>query len=226
MILLIKFTSRQRPKIMLDTLKLYYDLASDKNKIKFLITLDSDDATCNTQEHIDAILNILKNVESRIVFGTSTCKIDAINRDLNEYKSEWDIVLNASDDQQPIVYGYDEIIRKFMPNDLDASLWFSDGSSQDSINTQEIVGRKYYQRFDYIYHPDFKSFFCDNLSTEIANILCKQIKSEICIIKHKHPHWYKDESVEFDELYQRNDKYWKEDQETYNRLKPIINTEN
>jgi hypothetical protein len=48
------------------------------------------------------------------VIGLSKSKIDAVNRDINEYKKHWDIVLLASDDMIPQIKGYDNIIRDNM----------------------------------------------------------------------------------------------------------------
>ena len=57
---------------------------------------------------LDSVLGqTYKNTE--IIFGNSKSKIDAVNRDLENYH-DWDIVLLASDDMIPQVKGYDRII--------------------------------------------------------------------------------------------------------------------
>lgn len=208
-VILMKVTSRERPRTLESTIKKYIELAADIDKMVWLFSCDRDDYyTIEMCRSFD-----LKN---KLICGDnlSSDKINAINRDVN-YIDKWDILLNISDDQIPIVKGYDEIIRKTMPNDLDASLWFSDGW-QPRINTQEIVGRKYYERFNYIYNPLYKSFFCDNESTEVAVKLGKSIKSNHCIIKHFHPGWDKSSHIKRDALYNKNDKYWKHDEDMFN----------
>lgn len=217
--LLMKVTSRERSAILLDTVKAYIDMAANTHDMVWLFSFDDDDKTLTIDFHnklIDMIQPMGRGVDSLAVTASSTGKVDAINRDVNNFKCDWDILLNISDDQRPIVKGYDDIIRRSMPDDLDASLWFPDG--QPRINTQEIQGRNYYNRFKYIYHPAFKSLFCDNLSTVVARYLGKLIKSNQQIIKHFHPAWGGNESFKRDALYDRNDKFWKEDEATYKRL--------
>jgi hypothetical protein len=125
------------------------ELANDKKNIYWLITLDKDDVTV-TPELIKEIQLLLNGYIYEIKLSFSKSKIDAINRDVNECSFNWDVLVNISDDQVPIRVGWDEIIRHYMPDNLDASLWFNDGN-QDRINTQEIIGKTYYKRFNYIY---------------------------------------------------------------------------
>jgi hypothetical protein len=180
----------------------------------WLISVDLDDTTVK----IPAIEEVLSNQRYDIAQGNSNSKIEAINRDVNYIGHSWDILLNISDDQEPITKGYDNIIRNLMPDNLDASLWLFDGRNR-SVNTQEIIGRKYYERFGYIYHPSYKSLYCDNESTEVAQILGKQIKSSKCIIRHIHPFFYR--NMKYDALYLKNDLYKQEDKANYLQRKAI-----
>lgn len=225
----MKVTSRERPQILLDTVKSYIDKASDTKNMVWLFSFDEDDKSYNNEGFSNSLQSIFPKdyQDALIIYGIGKNKIQAINMDINELNSgfftlkpngmPWDILLNISDDQRPIVQGYDDIIRKAMPDDLDASLWFFDG--QPRINTQEIIGRVYYERFGYVYHPDFKSLWCDNLSTDLAAYLGKQIKSKQQIVKHINPAWGGSESLKMDALYERNNTFWNEDEATYKRLK-------
>jgi hypothetical protein len=205
--ILMKVTSRERPASLLQCVNKYIELANNPNHMIWLFSLDKDDVLTTPIIH-----QLPKN--SIIVLGTSQNKIHAINRDIKEVDN-WDILLNISDDQLPIIKGYDDIIRDAMPHNLDASLWFSDGH-QPRINTQEIIGLNYYLRFGYIYNPHYKSFFCDNEATEVGLKLNKIKRSNQCIIKHFHPGWDKTQQFRQDNLYKKNDKYWDEDQLTFN----------
>ena len=73
-------------------------------------------------------------------------------------------------------------------SDTDGVLWFADGNRKD-LNTLSILGKKYYDRFGYIYNPEYKSTWCDNEFTDVANILKKQVFIDRVIIKHEHPDW-------------------------------------
>lgn len=218
-IILLKVTSRQRPEQLVNCIKSYLTLADQPAYLKWLFTFDVDDNSCNSLGFCDSIRSIIQG-DTTICFGHSNSKIHAINRDVESYtvQNEWHILLNVSDDQLAIQKSWDTIIRDSMPNDLDHSLWFHDGW-QNRINTQEIIGHNYYKRFNYIYKHDYKSFFCDNESTEVAAILGKQIKDSRCIIKHLHPAC--DKNVQTDELYLVQNKNWGHDQDLYNNRKRL-----
>jgi hypothetical protein len=48
------------------------------------------------------------------------------------------------------------------------------------------MGRKYYQRFGYIYNPIYKTLWCDKEFTDISVFLGRQIYSPQVIIEHRH----------------------------------------
>ena len=186
MFILVKFPSRGRPEKLLSTLKLYIEKADDISRMFFMITLDSDDPTA-THELVDRILVLGSNIQIR--FGFSGSKIAAINRDLQN-APHFDILLLASDDMIPVVQGYDNIVRDAMSKrypSTDGVLWFNDGFQGKALNTLCILGRKYFQRFGYIYHPGYKSLWCDNEFTEVASRLNRQTYISTVIIRHEHP---------------------------------------
>ena len=232
----MKVTSRERPKQLLKTVKSYIEMAANTTDMVWLFSFDSNDESyfnnvfildlerlLGLTEHTDVKVygytSVLNYSNCAIVFGTSSGKINAINRDIKYYGCSWDILLNISDDQRPIIKGYDNIIRNAMPDHLDASLWFTDG--QPRVNTNEILGFNCYKRFNYIYHPDYVSLFCDNEATEVAKILGKQIKSNTQIVRHLHPAWCKVDGFSRDALYDRNDKFWKQDEATFHARRKI-----
>jgi hypothetical protein len=184
--LLIKFPTRGRPEKFFEVLDMYYSFLSDIDKTIFQITIDEDDTLMNNNNVIDKLKNY-KNLFYNI--GISKTKIHAVNRDI--IVGDWDILLLASDDMIPIKNGYDDIIRKYMIDkypDTDGVLWFNDGNRKD-LNTLSILGLKYYQRFNYIYNPDYKSLWADNEFMTVADILNKQTFYDEVIIHHQHPDW-------------------------------------
>jgi hypothetical protein len=206
--LLIKFPTRNRPKKFLDLLDLYYKNLNNIDLTEFCVSIDEDDLTMNNEE----VLSKLDEYENLSCFiGNSKSKIEAINADLDEMEN-WDIVLLASDDMIPQIKGYDDLIRENMETlypDTDGVLWFFDGNRRD-LNTLCILGKKYYDRFGYIYHPGYKSFYCDDEFTQVANKLKKQTFINQIIIKHEHPDipQFRDR---LDELYMKNGKYFPQD---------------
>ena len=206
----MKFTSRERYESLKKCVKSYYDMANNTADMLWIFTIDFDDETYNNEDFV-TFLDDLK-INYSIFIGSSKGKIDAINRDVKSVTENWDILLNISDDQLPIYKGYDDIIRETMPESLDFSLWFTD-KHQSLIITQEILGRKYYENQGYIYYPEYKSFFCDNESTIVAQKLNKLIKSDLCIIEHFHPAW--NSEIENDVLYQKNNIHWDYDKDLF-----------
>ena len=85
---------------------------------------------------------------------------------------------------------FDGIIRnKFNLNypDTDGNIYFNDGFVGDKISTMSIIGRKYYDKFNYIYHPSYYYLWCDNEYTEVAKKNQKIIYFYENIFIHNHP---------------------------------------
>ena len=206
--LLIKFPTRSRRVKFFEVLDLYYKNINNINLTEFCISIDEDDLSMNNEE----VLSILDGYENLSYFiGNSKSKIAACNSDVDEME-DWDIVMLASDDMIPKIKGFDDIIRENMEKyypDTDGVLWFFDGNRRD-LNTLCILGKKYYDRFGYIYHPGYKSFYCDDEFTKVANKLKKQTFIEQVIIKHEHPDIPEFRS-NFDQSYQTNSKYYQAD---------------
>lgn len=232
MILLIKYPTRSRPQKFLEVLNKMVQFSSHRDKIHYLISYDLDDHTM-TQE----IFNQAQAITPNILFvgGTSKSKVEAINRDMAEASKliEWDIVMVASDDMDCQVNGWDEIIRQEFKDvlkewmgeatppimyNLDKALWFFDGH-QHRICTLTIMGRARYERFGYLYHPSYISLWCDNEWTDVNMKLGMKHFPDIILFKHEHPAW--GGGVPTDELYRRNEAYFKTDQDNYERRKAI-----
>ena len=185
--ILVKFPTRGRRDLFFQTLDLYYSMALDKKNLFFLVSLDNDDPEMS---NADVNEKLLSYDNLKFFYGVSKSKIHAVNRDLDLFMDDFDIIILASDDMIPQILGYDEIIRnkmnEFYP-DLDGILFFNDGYRKDELNTLCILGREYYYRFGYIYYPGYVSLFADNEFMKVGYLLNKQIYIDECIIKHEHP---------------------------------------
>ena len=182
--LLIKFPTRGRPDKFFNVLDKYVSL-SRSGCVRFVVSCDLDDNTMNN----DVVREKLASYDNlEVHFGTSKTKIEAINADMRG--QDFDICLLASDDMIPEREGYDlEIIEKMKVNypDLDGVIWFSDGYQKSKLNTLIVLGKRYYDRFGYLYHPDYVSFYCDNEFMQVAFMLGKQTYVDDVIIRHEHP---------------------------------------
>ncbi len=223
--ILVKLPTRSRPEQCYETLKGWVKKQRGP-KVKYIVTYDTDDETM-TEEVIQR-LALLRNASPDNVIpmaGQSKSKIDACNRDIKkytEYFPEWDIIILVSDDMICQMDNWDNIVRqKFEEHfpDTDGCLWFHDGSKQKVISTLSVIGRKYYDRFGYIYNPEYKSFFCDNEYTEIAKRHKKIVFIDQVLANHEHPHWRGGHGD--DALYQANAKHWDHDKELYYRREAL-----
>lgn len=181
--ILYKYPTRQRPLKFLRCISSYYELMRGDN-YEFVVTIDDDDEIMHSPEIIS---HMSKMKKLTVKSGSSKSKIEAINADIPN--TDWDIVVLVSDDMFPEIEGFDNIIREDMQRlypDTDGVLWYFDGWRRD-LNTLCILGRKYYERFGYIYHPSYKSFWCDNEFMEVAKALGRQTFIDKIIIRHLHP---------------------------------------
>lgn len=192
--ILFKFASRSRINKFFSALDNIIENISDLDNFCILVSLDIDDITMNNPSSINKLVYYIQKYPEKIIvkFGNSKNKIDAINRDVNEIKQKYDfdILVNFSDDMQIIEKGFDEIIRnKFSVHyaDTDGNIYFNDGFVGDKISTMSIIGRKYYDKFNYIYHPSYHSLWCDNEYTEVAKKNQKIIYFDERIFNHNHP---------------------------------------
>ena len=214
--ILVKFPTRSRSAQFLKVLNLLNEKATDKENVFYLISVDSDDHTM--QDITTQIGDMIPFMNLALEYGQSNNKIHACNRDMEEAQ-DWDIVVLMSDDMIPQVEGWDDTIREAMTRyypDTDGCLWFNDGY-QDRICTMCIIGKKYYDRFNYIYHPDYHSLFCDNEFTEVAQGLDKMTYFTTVLFKHEH--FANNSMVTRDKLYDRNEALFNIDKQTYERRK-------
>jgi hypothetical protein len=158
-----------------------------------------------------------------IYYGNSTTKIEAVNADLESVPWEWDIVLLVSDDMVPQIKGYDDVLRNYMTAqhpDTDGILWVNDGTQGLNLNTITIMGKVMYKSFGYLYHPAYKSLFCDTEFTDLCrgSLASKTTYIPYMLIRHEHPGTGFPEKQ--DHLYLRNQTYWVADMNTYISRKP------
>jgi hypothetical protein len=218
--ILFKLPSRTRPNRVFEVLDATLNNIEDKENFCFLLSLDADDTKMN---NIDVKSRLDKYPNMNYVFGYSDSKIDAVNRDVKEFERDWDILVLLSDDMVPVYKGFDNVIREkydeFFP-DLDGVTWFNDGFQKSRINTLCILGKTYYNRFGYIYHPSYKSLYCDNEFTIVANKLGKQKYFDTVLIEHRH-FSIGNNRERYDQLYVRNDSLMKTDELNYYKRERI-----
>lgn len=217
--ILLKCPTRSRPTQFLSVLRKYVDLANRPDLLGVCVSCDADDASMSVADIQYSIKNITAPTAwSGIFYGQSKSKIEAVNADMQSVPWEWDIVIVVSDDMVPQIKGYDDVLRSHMMAqypDTDGILWLNDGTQENKLNTISVLGRARYNAFGYIYHPAYKSLFCDTEFTD----LCKGELASKCtyipyvLIRHEHPGTGFPERM--DALYARNQIHWVDDMHCY-----------
>ena len=188
--ILYKLATRSRPERFAETLDSIISNSSNANYL-VLVSIDEDDESM--QKYIDdkelglgyPHLNVV------VVNGTSKNKIDAINRDIEKVSEKWDIpwdiLVNISDDMLITSNQFDSVVRGAFAENTDAFLHLPDGFVNEILPTMSIMGVDYYNRFGYIYHPSYKSVYCDNEAMDVAKMLNKHIYIDLKLFTHNHP---------------------------------------
>lgn len=215
--LYVKMPTRSRPHKALPLLEKY--ILSAHEPYRLVACLQSDDPSMGTEEVGKELVRLWHLAKDRGIWFESfvhhgKTKIAAYNAEpeplsehdrslLREVYGEnelcpppaWDIQVATSDDMMPLVDGWDvkikEAMREHFP-DTDGVLHFDDGHRHRELMTLPIVGRKWYDTFGYIYHPEYESVYCDNEMQEVAKLLRKYAYIDECIIEHQHPLFMKE----------------------------------
>ena len=167
-----------------------------KGEFAILLSIDTDDESMKDFQY-DSEAVIIKR-------GLSKNKIDAINRDMDIIENEynWDILVNFSDDMEITSMEFSDVLRSVFDTNLDFFLHLPDGHQNDRIPTMSIMGKTYYKRFDFIYHPSYQSVWCDNEAMEVAKMLDKWIYLPQHLFTHNHPAHF---GIAFDEQYEKTE---------------------
>lgn len=205
--ILVNFASRSRPDKFFACLDNIREHFVEPYHVR--AKLDNDDP-CGKE----AYSRLSDYQEVSVAWDLSSSKIDAINRHLTE---DWGILLNHSDDMWFTVHGADRIIKDHMPEDLDCVLHFMDVNAPN-LMTYSIIGRNYYLRDGYVYHPDYISLWCDNEAMQVAKMRGKYKFIPEPIFEHRHPVWQK---APYDIQYQVQGGYYRRDEQTYLRRQSI-----
>jgi hypothetical protein len=201
-----KFASRSRPDKFFKTLDNI--IAKAKHDDYFIIgSFDIDDKTMHRSAILDLILKYDKLFPR---WGIPNGKINAINRDMPlapvSLDSSWDILIVPSDDVEFIYDGFDlQIISDMQAAfpDGDCCLHYHDGTKNGSrIITVPVMDRKFFNRFGYIYYPEYKTWYADDELTEVAKLLKRYAFCSSLLFKH---HYWRFEDTAPDELNIIND---------------------
>lgn len=210
--IIFKLSTRSRPEWARRTIDNIIGKVVDPN-YKILVTLDLDDEKMRgfNYEHEKVIL----------FWGHSKNKIHAFNRSISFVK-EWEILVAMSDDMVFYKHGFDNDIRNAFEGNYDQFIHYNDGFQGANCCTMSIIGRDYYERDGYVYHPDYVNLWSDVEATEVAKLRgkYKYMGDDNIIFKHHHPAWG---LAPHDEQYmkQNNSQTSERDRQVYLKRKEI-----
>ena len=204
--LLLKFPSRNRPQALRECLDSAIANLEGRGA-RFLVSLDEDDPQAA------AYRAILNSYAATVRWGRSRNKIHAVNRDIPD--DDWEVLAVISDDMRVVAPGFDRQIASDMRESFggtDGFLHYDDGFAGERLATIPVMGREYYERFGYVYHPDYRALWCDNEQMDAARLLQRYRYIPKVLIEHRHAG---NVGAALDGLYQANERFFEQDRETY-----------
>lgn len=166
--------SRNRPLQALITAKNW--MAKADNQLEYILSLDKDDKDLEAYRKAFHMMNI------NIVVSDNRSAVDAINKGAEISKGN--ILIIVSDDFD-CEKGWDTQIIKHTEGKTDWIAKTQDGI-QPWIITLPLMDRVYYNRFGYVYHPDYRHMFADTEMSCVADITGRKITLPI---KFTHNHY-------------------------------------
>ena len=184
-LLLVLPTTRRWPTAVARLMR-WHELASGRHAIEYQLTADETECA----EALAARDQLaVRGLHVRVELCPPRGKIHACNFGI-PISPAWDILLLVSDDFAPVIVGWDDCIAGAMAwhfPALDGVLHFHDGYiGAGRLITLPVIGVNHYRRFGYVYHPAYRSFFCDDEMTEIARRIHKYAWINLVLARHEH----------------------------------------
>lgn len=146
--------------------------AIDSRNIEVVVSVDEDDPELESYK---------KSYGRDLIVNKNRSAVDAINA--GAAYSRGDILMVVSDDTASFP-GWKTSLLFEVEGKTDWILKTQDGI-QPWIITMPIMDRVYYNRFGYIYHPDYLHMFCDTELSCVADITGRRLTSNL-MFPHKH----------------------------------------
>lgn len=195
--------SRNRPKEAFATACKWRDSADDE--FEYILSLDSDDNS--SQDYLKLFYKF--GPFAKGCHNKNRSAIAAIN---NAAKiATGDLLIVVSDDFDCLDH-WDTLLLKELEGKSHFIVKTQDGL-QKTLITLPIMDRAYYNRFGYIYHPDYLHMHCDEEMTIVGHMLGKVITLDL-LFPHNH---YTTGKMEMDAINVKNNSTWAHGQATLDR---------
>lgn len=182
--LLIVIPTSGHPTEFFATLDAYYKNLSKEVPYRFLVACDLNDASMNTQE-VKTRLGEYPHLT--VIYSKQLSKPDTYNNAVSKFSGQFDILLAANETLEPVEHGYDKKIVAAMNKnfaDYDGVINFH-AEPNLPINTTPVIGKAFYQRLGYVYHPDYQADYFDQELTQVSRILGKEADIQEGLLKSK-----------------------------------------
>lgn len=210
--------SRSRPEMAYKTARKWLLFAEKPDQIEYILSIDNDDQLSSNYNDLFLSKTQFKGT-GLMCMGNVTvmsCDNNSAIQAINNAASicTGDLIIVVSDDFDTCAI-WDTVLKDALKDKSDFLVKTDDGI-QPTLITLPIMDRKYYDRFGYVYHPDYLHMFCDQEMTAVGHMLGKVIELPI-LFKHNH---YMIGGMEKDAINVKNDATWNQGQRLFNhRLK-------
>ena len=198
--------SRSRANMAMQTAQKWLDNCKHREQVEYWFACDSDDPQ---QSEYFGFINAMG---LRANFAPNGSAINAINKVAP--LTIGNLLIVVSDDFD-CFYGWDDFLLNSLNGKQDYVVKTSDGYMTNNwLITLPIMDRAYYNRFGYIYFPDYKHLFCDTEMTCVGNMLGKVIDLQNPSAVFQHNHYTINRSSK-DAINEKNDATWNQGKELF-----------
>lgn len=172
---------------------------------ELIVSIDEDDPEYSNYMRLYSSLP-----NTTVIVNANRSAIDAVN---NAAKiAQGNIFIVVSDDSEPCG-NWAQRINEASTGRKDFVIRVNDGI-QKWIITLPIFDREYYNRFGYVYYPEYRHMFCDTEFTHIADLTNKIINRQDLHFPHNH---YSVRKSEKDHINEKCDNTWDQGKAVYLR---------
>lgn len=186
--------SRGRAKWAMETARKWHDLSKNPKEIEYRLAIDYSDPSGYLYDDIvqSDTLGLFGRV--KVVKSGSTSCVEAINNAASVIKStnstaqENALIVVVSDDFDCFEH-WDEWLIQSLRGKKDVLVKTSDGYYQsDWLITLPIMDMVYYNRFNYVYNPEYRHMWADTEMTAVGHMLGRvvDLQNNVPVFRHNH----------------------------------------
>lgn len=204
--------TRGRKQQALKTMSKWLFNADKPYDIEYIFSTDIDD-TDKWTSRVDILPNFMYNssqiMHIEVLKNNNKSAIEAIN--FAAARCSGNLIIVVSDDFDAPEH-WDTLLLQALEGKSDFCAKTDDGL-QNTLITMPIMDRIYYERYEYVYHPDFLHMHADEELTCVALMTGKYIKIPL-LFPHNH---YSTGKIEIDDINRKNNATWAQGQRTIDR---------